>query len=245
MSDPKVGWGAVVLGEPIELANWASVLKEPFDPWIEVHGDETVLRSASLDQLTSATEVRDRSIAQIERLNGAMALSQGSKPLRFGGVIQFTVDGRLHRTVFAEMAAFEVGGKMHAIATVIGPDGKLVPPPPPQPSEVQRWMAIADGDGLLEDTLIYFGKAVDWFDIYNALECLILRFGGGSERAFLARAWGPEPDVVRLKQTANWARHARRKFDPPQNPMALEDARRLLGQLVRRAFIEMGPSQAP
>jgi hypothetical protein len=101
---PTTGWGAVVQGEPGDLADWARVLKEPFDPWVEVHGNETALRSASLDQLTSATEVRDRSIAQIERLNGAMALSQGSKPLRFGGVIQFTGDGRLHRTIFAEMA---------------------------------------------------------------------------------------------------------------------------------------------
>jgi hypothetical protein len=140
---PKVGWGAVVLGEPTDLEDWAHVLKKPFDPWVEMHGTETVLRSASLDELESASEVRDRSIAQIERLNGAMALSQGSKPLRFGGVIQFAPDGRLHRTIFAEMVAFEAGDKLRATVTVTGPDGKPVPPPPPQPSEVQRWVAIA------------------------------------------------------------------------------------------------------
>lgn len=98
----KVGWGAVVLGEPVDLEDWVLVLKEPFDPWVEVYGSETVLRSASLDELDSASEVRDRSIAQIERLNGAMAVSQGTKPLRFGGVIQFTAEGHQHRTMFAE-----------------------------------------------------------------------------------------------------------------------------------------------
>jgi hypothetical protein len=234
---PKVGWGAVVLGEPPDLEDWANVLKEPFDPWVEMHGTETVLRSASLDELASASEVRDRSIAQIERLNGAMALSQGSKPLRFGGVVQFTADGRLHRTIFAEMAVFETGDRLHATATVIGPDGKPVPQPPPQASEVQRWMEIADGDPLLDDAFIYFGKAVDWFDIYKALECLILKFGG-SENAFLELSWAPKADVLRLKQTANWARHARRKFDPPENPMPIREARELMAELLRRALNE-------
>jgi len=157
MAIPKVGWGAIVLGEPTELEDWANVLKEPFDPWVETHGNETVLRSASLDELESASEVRDRSLAQIERLNGAMALSQQSKPLRFGGVVQFAPDGRLHRTLFAEI--FE-DLDIHAAATVtvIGPDGKPVPPGSPQPSDVQRWMAIADGDDLLDDAFIYLEK---------------------------------------------------------------------------------------
>jgi hypothetical protein len=233
---PTTGWGAVVQGEPGDLADWARVLKEPFDPWVEVHGNETVLRSASLNQLTSSTEVRDRSIAQIERLNGAMALSQGSKPLRFGGVIQFTGDGRLHRTIFAEMAAFEASDKLHAIATVIGPDGKPVPPPHPQPSEVQRWAAIADQETWLDDALIYFGRATDWFDIYKALECLEKRFGG--ETAFQELDWVPKTEVERLKRTANWARHARRKFKPPPNPMDLKEALKLLDQLLRRALEE-------
>jgi hypothetical protein len=241
---PKIGWGAVVLGEPLDLAEWASVLKEEFDPWAEIHGNETVLRSASLDQLTDANEVRDRSIAQIDRLNGMMALSQGTKPLRFGSVIQFKPDGSLHPTIFAEPVPFEARGKFSAAASLIGPDGKSVPTPPPQPSEVQRWAAIVDSDDLLADAVIYFGKASDWFDIYKALECLILRFGQRSESTFLALGWEPESDVLRLKRTASWARHARRKFDPPQNPMALEDARGLTGRLLRRALLEVGRSQA-
>jgi hypothetical protein len=155
---PKVGWGAVVLGKPPDLEDWANVLKEPFDPWVEMHGTKTVLRSASLDELGSASEVRDRPIAQIERLNGAMALSQGSRPLRFGGVIQFTPDGRLHETIFAEMAALELrGNKLNATVTVTGP-GKPAPPPP-QASEVQRWMEIADGDPLTGRCVYLFRKS--------------------------------------------------------------------------------------
>src|SRR4051794_31102330 len=118
-----------------------------------------------------------------------MALSQGSRPLRFGGAIQFTEDGHLHRTLFAEMAVFEEGDKAHVILTGSGPDGEPVPPSHPQPSEVQLWAAVADQEDLLHDALVYFGRTSqrpagpvtevpDWFDIYKALECLEKRFGG-------------------------------------------------------------------
>lgn len=36
-------WGAVVQGEPADLECWASMLKPPFDPWVEVHGKDTIL----------------------------------------------------------------------------------------------------------------------------------------------------------------------------------------------------------
>lgn len=67
----KPGWGAGLLGEPTDLEDWTYTLKEPFDPWVEIHRAEMVLRSASFDELASASEVRDRATALIERLNGA------------------------------------------------------------------------------------------------------------------------------------------------------------------------------
>ncbi len=230
----KPGWGVVVQGEPADLEDWAYTLKEPFDPWVQIDGDQTVLRSALFDELTSATDVRDRAIAYIDRLNGAIALSQGARPLYFGGVVEFTPAGLQHRTIFAEMVTAEARSKARAVATVIGLDGKPVSSPP-QPSEVQSWAATADDDDFLDDALIYFGRATNWFDIYKTLECLILRHGG-SEAAFLALGWASEAEITRLKRTANWARHARRKFDPPKNPMPLRDAHALLGQLLRRAL---------
>jgi hypothetical protein len=51
---PKPGWGAAVLGEPADLQDWVFSLKEPFDPWMEIYGGETALRSASFDGLDSA-----------------------------------------------------------------------------------------------------------------------------------------------------------------------------------------------
>ena len=234
---PKRSWGAIIRGAPSDLEDWVFVLKEPFDPWLEVHGDDTVLRSHSLDESSSPEEVRGRALTQIERLNGAIAVSQGTGPIQFDSVVEFLLDGSLHRTVFGVGVARLGRVKLRAVGQVLGQDGKLLPTPPPQPSEVQSWMTLVDGDALLEDALIYFGRRIDWFDIYKTLECLMLRFGGG-EKAFLALNWAPADEVERLKRTANWARHARRRFDPPENPMALNDARELTAQLLRRALVE-------
>ena len=157
----KPGWGAVLVGEPADLNDWTFQLKEAFDPWVEVHNTETILRSASLDELTTAGDVRDRAIVLIERLNGALALSEQTKPLRIGGVIQVAPDGRLHRTLFAEGGVYRILGgraKLRATLTLTGPGGGPLPPPPPQPSQVQNWAAVAESEELLDDALIYFGR---------------------------------------------------------------------------------------
>jgi hypothetical protein len=232
---PKPGWGAGIRGEATDLEDWAFSLKEPFDPWVEKYGSETVLRSASFDELTSADEVRDRAAELIERLNGALALSANSKQLRFGSVIQISLDGKLHRKMYIEPVTFEARGKLGAAAMLIGPDGKLKPEIPPQPSDVQRWSAVAENDELLDDALIYYGRATNWFDVYKTLECLIQRFGPG-EREFLAFGWASDTEISRLKRSANAARHAKRSFEPPKNPMTLKEARILLEELMRRAF---------
>jgi hypothetical protein len=229
------GWGAVVQGESADLADWANTLKQPFDPWVEMHGKDMVLRSSSLDNLPTAIDVRDQAIAHIERLNGAVALSQGAKPLLFGGVIEIAPDGQLHRTMFLEAALYEDRDRFGAIGTVLGVDGKASHPGP-QPSEVQIWTEIAEDDDLLDDALIYFGRSADWFDIYKALESLIMKFGG--EGAFVSKGWAPADEITRLKRTANAARHAKRKYKPQPNPMNVNEARLLLGQLLRRAFGE-------
>ena len=61
---------------------------------------------------------------------------------------------------------------------------------------------------------------------------LILRFGGVKNRkreeVFKSLGWAQPKEIDRLKQTANAARHARKKFEPPPNPMAMEDAHALL-----------------
>jgi hypothetical protein len=234
---PTPGWGAAIQGDPADLSVWQHMLKHQSDVWVETHDSETVLRATSLDESESGTEARDRAIAYIDRLNGAISVSHDSRPVQLRAVIRFKGDGHLERTLFAESAKYEARGGMIGAGTVVGSDGQPVPSTAPAPSEVQRWSGIADQETWLDDALIYFGKATNWFDIYKALECLMDKYGG--ETAFVKLNWAPPDEVRRLKRTANSFRHANRnKHRPPQNPMGLKEGRELLGQLLRRALDE-------
>src|SRR4051812_49082871 len=130
------GWGAALRGHDFDLQDWREMLEPPFDPWVEVHGDDVVLRSASLDDLTSASEVRDRVVAHIERLNGVMFVVRRSQPLQFSGAVELAPNGEVHRTGFAEGHLLEARDRLYAGTVVVtGPGGKPQPPPPAKPSE--------------------------------------------------------------------------------------------------------------
>ena len=112
------------------------------------------------------------------------------------------------------------------------------------PSNPQRWLAIAAKDALLEDALTYFGRGDDWFDIYKALGCLELKFGGkrkGQVERFRRLGWADPDKIELLRWTAKTrGRHCinRKKFDPPPDPMERTEARELLARLIVRAFTE-------
>ena len=97
----RVAWGALLQGASEEIADWTEVLKPGFDPWIETHGADTVLRSRVLDGIETASEVHDRAGALIDVLKGAVALSQGAGPLKYAGVAELSSDGKLHKHVLA------------------------------------------------------------------------------------------------------------------------------------------------
>lgn len=226
----KPGWAAVVHGNPADLQWWADQLKPDLDgPWVETHGSETLLRSPSFTELATEDDVRDRAVALIARLNGGFALAQQAGPVRFAAVVKIDANGVLHQTVFVEGSTYELTGQSVALVLGAGVGGG--------PSVVQRWSAIADNEELLNDALIYFGRATNWFDVYKAVECLEARVGGESK--LMALGWASEKKIELLKRTANCAaRHRRGKYEPPASPMSIKDARALLGQLLQRALQE-------
>ena len=71
----KLGWAAIVEGDPLDVADWEDALKPPFDPWVEKYGTETILRSKIFDGLPTGADVYNRALSYVERLNGVLALS--------------------------------------------------------------------------------------------------------------------------------------------------------------------------
>ena len=244
----RIGWGVVLGGDAFDLEAWREALKQPFDPWVMETDDGLILRSRLLDPAATASEAYERAKALMEQVNGVLGVSPGAQLVRLGGIVEILSDGtRRRHDVFAQFNITDAPDRIRAAVIVRGPDGKPKPPPP-GPSNPQRWLSIAASDDLLADALTYFARGDDWFDIYKALECLILRFGGGKKKAFQAFLdldWADEDEIELLKWTANSNRHARLKFDPPPSPMERTKARDLLARLMARAFHEAPTTPPP
>ena len=99
---------------------------------------------------------------------------------------------------------------------------------------MQGRTAIAEIEELLDDALIDFGRADDWFDIYKCLECLFELYGG--EHEFYKLKWEPKDKIKLAKRTADSYRHAKRARPgqkPPPNPMKIGEAKDLLAILLQ------------
>ena len=108
---------------------------------------------------------------------------------------------------------------------------------PPIRSNVQAWVELSEGSDHLTDALIYAGRG-EWFDVYKAIECLE-DFAGG-ESKLKRKKWVKSADLSLMKRTANCLhRHRRGAFEPPENPMTLENARKMLANLIKCAFAEL------
>jgi hypothetical protein len=196
-------------------------------------GDEFVLRWSGFAQYDTADEVRQGAAVFIEILNGAMAIARSTRPLLCEAIVEFRSDGGRKKIKFAE-ARSEARSRAVATAVVLGPDGQIRPPPPPQESEVQQWLALGEKHQKLADALIYFART-GWFDAYKAIECLE-DWAGGSERALLRKNWVPKK-LKDVKQTANSFRHRRGgKHKPAPNAPTLQEAHEILAEAIRNAF---------
>ncbi len=233
---------SVVVNPPDDIDDWKHFLQSPFDPWLEesTQGSEhlLLLRTSSFDGLVTATEVHERGLPIIGRLNGAFRLSQGfgSGTLRLSGVVQIKGDGTLAVHHFLQPQGFAVRVKIGRPSVVVTDvAGNVIPPPPPPPSEVQVWSKVANGDDVIAELLMHFERCDNWFDLYKTYELLKSRCGG--QQLLYAKPWAPKTQVRRMRETANFYRHA--TPPRPKDPMSFDEARSLLQSMVRSLLGEI------
>jgi hypothetical protein len=242
MSDGRK-WGVQLLGHQFDLAEWADQLKQPFDPWVDQSGGEVVLRWSGFDNLETAREVYEKAAFIMDQLSGAMAAVHQTRPLRYEGVIEYRPDGSRHQTIIVGTGRVEARGRAAAVGVAIGPDGKELPPPPPQRSQVQQWVKQADENEHLSHALAHFARST-WYETYKTIECLEDWVGGESK--LKALNWVTPRDFERLKRTANSFRHrAAGKHTPPPDSVTSEQAREMLAALIRAAFADAKTSEQP
>ncbi len=244
-NEPKPGWYARLQGNEIDLKCWRRSLNEPFDPVaIKLPDGQTALRSIDFEELHDASEVRERALILIGRLNGALSLWNGARSVTFGGIVKIDETGKQHTWIFAEAAALEMRIDVMSAALVsIGSDGKPLPPSPPTPSQPQDWNRLAQENDDVSDLLDHFGGADNWFDIYKTIEYAGIVVGSPRK---LEKLVDKSIDANNLKRNANFYRHARQvKYPRPEKVISLKEAGPMLAIVVRTAlsFIVSNPEQ--
>ncbi|MBC6983510.1 hypothetical protein [Caulobacter sp. 17J80-11] len=218
-----MAWGVRLVGHDFDLLDWQEELRQPFDPWVEVIEDQSplyVLRSSIFASSADASEARARAKSLVERLNGAMALARGSEPVQVGAVVEF-VQGhhRLHHFLEVQSGRFRMRGAVVDLI-VSGPEGALVPPPPPARSDAQKLNEAAgavdastlDRAELVADLLAQVGRAGNWYEVYKVFELAEKLCGGKS--ALKARLESDPERYEIARATANHHRHARYYYKP-------------------------------
>jgi hypothetical protein len=226
---PRPGWRIILAGDEFDLEDWRHSLNEPFDPVAELLPDgKTVLRSKDFDDLLEAGEVRARGLVLVARMNGAISIWNGARPVRVGGVLRLDEGGRQHAWAFGEGMAIETRCKVRATAVVLGPDGNPKPASPPEASPPQKWNLVAERSDDASYLLDHFGRADNWYDIYKTLEFAEHLMCGEHK---LAKLLGENAKQKKdLKASANFFRHA--KAHRPLKLLTLAEAKPLLANIV-------------
>ena len=209
----RTGWGVVLHGSTSDLKIWQEELKQPFDPWVEelkqpsdpwvmeTEKDGLILRSSVLNDATTVNEAYERAEALMDGVNGAIgARHPMARVVRIWGIAEILSDGTPRRLMSVPASEPQARGDVTIISAILGSSGVVLgsndkpkQPPPTEPSDPQRWLSIASKDDLLADALTYFTRGDDWFDVYKALECLEMKFGG-REEVSPPRLGGPRQD---------------------------------------------------
>lgn len=203
------------------------------DVQVRQDGGRFYLAGAELDSPPCGEQFHDVAKRLITWANGAARCENSAfMPVSLTG--SYERDGGV--TVVLATATLLVRASMSAAALVTGPDGK---PKPTTPPAGPRYLTLAAREGDVAEALKIMASpsGVNFVELYKVYE--IIRHAGGLNAAMQA-AGISKSTVTRFTRTANHqaasgeiARHARSSEAPPANPMPIEEARGLIGRLVR------------
>jgi hypothetical protein len=232
LSQANNNWGIQLQGPENDQQAWRTLLKPPFDPFVEEvtdeHGNYLALRSSAFDGIATSTEVHRAAKLLFSTLNVAMSKNADTDPVTNGAVIEFVPDGQPRRHYHVELEGFMIRARL-GIVTVTAKDaqGKVIVPPP-APSRAQLWMRATALEPEIGSALRYLEGKPGWFELYKAYEAIRHILNGSISNS----------EIRRFTQTANAGErhHPNPKNKPNKRPMELWEARALITQLVSTAI---------
>lgn len=165
-------------------------------------------------------------------INGAAQIYLTNfQPIRLAGSATIL---RTDGTRQTAQTAQTITGMSRIRLSVCGADVKNAPP-------LDVWMGLASQDAQVAKAFNLWGSLEhNWRNLYLVLE--VIEDTTGGPKTLLAQGWLPDKAGIELfKHTANnWfalgpdARHATERWKPPEKPMTLPDAEKLIRRTLQR-----------
>lgn len=226
-------WAIRLSGEPFDLEDLPDLFRD--NPMLTVekvtryNREVYRLRSPRLDGIADGWEALRVGEELVALLNGAMTVQRSNhRTIRAENPTPILADGSEGAIVLPPSVEIRMkGGRLRVLINGVPTDG--IPEP------AGRSLAQASADPAVAELLRFVGEGT-WFSLYKALETMALCTRGGVQRLRIFTHTS-KVELDRFEQTAHWFhRHAGavRGDPPPQNPMTLSDAKRLVRELAGR-----------
>ena len=228
-------WRVQLQGNTLDLQELNEILSNQ-DPSIIQENNEFFVKSKAWDQLQEGAQVLENAKRLVGLLDNAAYIHfRNSSPFSIGDIVRIDDDGQKHRMVYGEANIILGPVRLKATAIVTGLDGKPIENKQEHP--IITTLRVSKQHVQVSDALRFFRKG-DWLSLYKAYEIVRDEIG---EQEIIRRKWLTKKSKKRFTQTAQSrdvlgdnARHASRKFKPPNEPMLIDEANAIIGDLLQK-----------
>lgn len=228
-------WRVDLKGESLDLESLSNALTDEGMTRITQEDGAFSLVSDRFEKLDDVSDVLAEARDLVAELNGAAWLEwDNAEPITVGGVFERAEGGGWTASVFAAVARGR--SRVHAPAVALVNGENVAPTPPPRPQQI---LTAAESDEPVRDVLHLLGGEPTWYGLYKALE--ILEYEGALNETAVSKA-----RLKAFSRNANYYhRHgdSRWKYAPPRRRVSLEEAQKLVREVVNEWLEQRVPRQ--
>jgi hypothetical protein len=126
--------------------------------------------------------------------------------------------------------------------------GNLIPPPPPEPSAVQKWVKAAETSDDIARALKHFGQPTNWYDMWTTYEIIEDELWRNTPRTkrpkgketmkprrvlLMSRKWVSKDDLCQFSESCNYHRHSAKKLPTPNQRCTTDHAPQILARILQ------------
>ena len=233
-------WQVKISGHKFDIDE----IKESFkDSYFKIlkNDNEYYIDSDTFDTCKNTTEVKKEALKLITLINGlGLVFINSFQPIKIIQEYIKKADGKNHKIIVLEPEPIVIRSKASGNFKLTKNGNK---------EEIKHRNVYSDlfrhayNEPLVQDALKYL-KYGDWINLYKAFE--IVRDYCGGEHKLFEQNWAPKIDLRTFKQVAqskealgDQARHASKKYKPPNRKMSISEAKSLINQMLKNWILSI------